>query len=222
MKLCIALDLPTKAKNLNLAKNLIGFDIYLKIGLISFIRDGVDFVRELQDLGFKIFLDLKLYDIPNTMSGALNEIIKLNVDLLTIHASSGRVAMKKMAENKNKTLIFAVSALTSFNDEDFSEIYHCDISHSVRNLAILAESCGMDGMVCSPFELNLIKQNTNLLALSPGIRLDSAIANDDQKRVANLEFAKQNGADFIVIGRPIYLDSNPKARVREILEKMEQ
>ena len=100
MKLCIALDLPTMEDNLNLARNISGIDdnIWLKVGFRSYIRDGKEFIEELKKLGFKIFLDLKLYDIPNTMADAAEEITKMGVDMFNIHASAGEVAMKNVMD----------------------------------------------------------------------------------------------------------------------------
>lgn len=240
-KLCIALDLPTKAKNLTLCNALSkrANDIYLKIGLRSFIRDGSDFVKELQNLGFKIFLDLKLYDIPNTMLNAFDEIIALQVDIITIHASSGREAMKLIAnhakELKNAPLIFAVTALTSFNDDDFREIYNDSLSHSVLKFSQIASECGINGMVCSCFESRAIKQiSPNLLTLTPAIRpISSDFGNktsemlelyenkDDQSRIASLDMAINALSDFVVIGRPIYQAKNPLALSEMILDKFE-
>ncbi len=241
-KLIIALDMPTKAQNLSLCENLAHKlepsdfnNLYLKIGLRSFIRDGAEFVRDLQGLKFRIFLDLKLYDIPNTMLDSLREIADLGVDMLTIHASSGRIAMCEMADfaksRKSAPLIFAVTALTSFDRATYSEIYHSDIENSVANLAQIASDCGIDGIVCSPFESKFVKERFNLLTLTPAIRpvesdfsvdlgLDSANQKDDQKRSATLSFALSQKSDFLVIGRPIYTHKEPVAFTKQILQKI--
>ena len=125
MKLCIALDMPSPKDNLKLLENLKNTkDIWVKVGLRSFIRDGKDFLYQIKSIGdFKIFLDLKLYDIPNTMGDSIDEITKLPIDMLTIHASSGREAMqeviKRIQHMQNPPLIMAVTALTSFNQKSF-------------------------------------------------------------------------------------------------------
>lgn len=243
-KLIIALDMPTKAQNLALCKNLASElsrddleNLYLKIGLRSFIRDGAEFVRDLQSLKFRIFLDLKLYDIPNTMLDSLREIADLGVDMVTIHASSGRIAMHKMADfaknTPNAPLIFAVTALTSFDEVAYSEIYHSNIKDSVANLSQIASDCGIDGIVCSPFESKEIKEKFNLLTLTPAIRpvredfgtdfmLDLPNQKDDQKRSASLSFALSQKSDFLVIGRPIYTHKEPILLTKRILQKLKE
>lgn len=232
-KLCLALDLPTRDENLilceNLAKNNIN-DIYLKIGLRSFIRDGSGLIEDLRNLGFKIFLDLKLYDIPNTMLDSINEIAKLKVDILTIHASSGRIAMSEIGrltkKSKNMPLVFAVSALTSFGNEEFSEIYNILLSEAIFNFAKISSECGIDGIVCSPLESKSIKDNFDLLTLTPGIRpiksdfnaeLDLYDSNDDQSRISSINTAIEQCSDFIVIGRPIYKSKDPVFITKQIL-----
>ena len=125
MKLCIAHDMPSPKDNLKLLEKLKNTkDIWVKVGLRSFIRDGKDFLYQIKSIGdFKIFLDLKLYDIPNTMGDSIDEITKLPIDMLTIHASSGREAMqeviKRIQPMQNPPLIMAVTALTSFNKKRF-------------------------------------------------------------------------------------------------------
>ena len=243
-KLIIALDMPTKAQNLALCKNLAQElshndleNLYLKIGLRSFIRDGAEFVREMQSLKFRIFLDLKLYDIPNTMLDSLREIADLGVDIVTIHASSGRVAMREMANfaksHKGAPLIFAVTALTSFDEATHSEIYHSNIGDSVANLSQIASDCGIDGIVCSPFESLGVKEKFNLRTLTPAIRpvekdfgadfgLDLPNQKDDQKRSASLSFALSQKSDFLVIGRPIYTHKEPILLTKHIIQKLKE
>lgn len=237
-KLCIALDMESKNDNLNLCREIANNDIsniYLKVGLRSFIRDGLGFIYELKKLGFRIFLDLKLYDIPNTMLDSINEFIKLDVDMITIHTSAGRSALKSIGDlirqDKNSPLVFAVSALTSFNDSDFNEIYNDNINNAVLKFAKLSKDCGISGVVCSPLESKMIKSCCDVLTLTPGIRplasdfnsLDSTNlclydSKDDQNRSASIKMALENKSDFLVIGRPIYKNTNPSLLVRKILE----
>lgn len=223
MKLCVALDLATKEECLNIAKELKGLDLWLKIGLRTYLRDGFKFIEELKKIDdFKIFLDLKIHDIPNTTADACEEIAKLGVDMINIHASVGNIAMQEVMNRLNKLpkrpLVLAVSALTSFDEENFFNIYKQSINDAVINFAKMSYQNKLDGMVCSVFESKNIKNNThpNFLTLTPGIR-PFGENNDDQKRVANLETAKENKSDFIVIGRPIYKDKNPKAICEKIL-----
>ncbi len=227
MKLCIALDLPTKEENLNLAKSISGIsdDIWLKVGFRSYIRDGYPFIKELQNLGFKIFLDLKLYDIPNTMADAAEEIAKMGVDMFNIHASSGKIAMKTVMDRLNKfekrPLVLAVTVLTSFDEETFEEIYEKPILQKATEFAKMSYEFGLDGVVCSAFESLDIKDitNDNFITLTPGIR-PFGEDKGDQKRVADIEFAKKAKVDFIVVGRPIYKANNPKEVVQKILKEL--
>jgi len=227
MKLCIALDLPTKEENLKLAQSISGIsdDIWLKVGFRSYIRDGKAFIKELKKLGFKIFLDLKLYDIPNTMADAAEEIAKIGVDMFNIHASAGRVAMKAVMDRlnkyKNRPLVLAVTVLTSFDENIFEEIYESNIAQKAEQFAKTSFENGLDGVVCSAFESIDIKNitNDNFITLTPGIRPFGEDAGD-QKRVADIEFTKKAKVDFIVVGRPIYKASNPKKVVEKVLKEI--
>lgn len=224
MKLCIALDMPTMQDNLSLAREVqqhfSNEKIWLKVGLRSFVRDGKDFVRILQDLGFKIFLDLKIYDIPNTMLDCIGECNSLGVDMLTIHASCGREAMRSIANfmqvQHSNMKIVAVSALTSFDEQGFMEVYNTSIKSGVKSLANIVNESGIHGLVCSINEVELIKNISNsLLAVTPGIRFNNN--NDDQKRAASVNEAKKVGSDFIVVGRPIYNAKDKCAVIERIL-----
>ena len=226
-KLCIALDNPTREDNLKLAKEIKEYskDIWLKVGFRSFIRDSKEFIFELKNMGYNIFLDLKLYDIPNTMADAAEEIAKLNVDMFNVHASAGKRAMEevmsRISKFENRPLILAVTALTSFSNEEFKKIYGDDIEKKAIEFAKDSFEAGLDGVVCSVWESLEIKNNTskNFLTLTPGIRPFKEDAGD-QKRVANINEAKKNLVDFIVVGRPIYKAKNPKEVVEKILKEL--
>jgi len=226
-KLCIALDNPSIEENLKLAISLEEYanDLWLKVGFRSFIRDGNEFIKELKNLGYNIFLDLKLYDIPNTMADAAEEIAKLNIDMFNVHASAGSKALKEVMERlskfKKRPLVLAVTALTSFSDEEFEKIYGSDITTKAKEFAKEAFSAGLDGVVCSVWESIDIKNATSqeFLTLTPGIRPFGEDAGD-QKRVADIKAAKENKANFIVVGRPIYKASNPKKVVEKILKEI--
>jgi orotidine-5'-phosphate decarboxylase len=227
MELCVALDLPTAEENLALAKSLKAYNIWMKVGFRTYIRDGKSFIKSLKEINpeFKIFLDLKLYDIPNTMADAAEEIRKLEIDMFNIHSSSGIFAMQevvnRLKEVKNRPLILAVTALTSFDNENFKRVYNSDIETKAKEFAKDSFLSGIDGVVCSAFESKIIKDVTSpdFLTLSPAIRPFNESSND-QKRVANLEIAKENLVDFIVVGRPIYKAENPKDVVKRILENI--
>ena len=227
MKLCVALDLPTNEENLALVKSLKDFDIWLKVGLRSYIRDGQNLIKELKQINpnYKIFLDLKLYDIPNTMADAASEISLLGIDMFNIHISSGKVAMntvmQRIANVKNRPLVLGVSVLTSFNNKDFKSIYGASIEKRSIEFAKAANECKLDGVVCSAYESKDIKDATKekFITLTPGIRPFGEDSND-QKRVANLEMANEQLVDFIVVGRPIYLSKDPRGVVEEILKRI--
>ncbi|MCI5969058.1 orotidine-5'-phosphate decarboxylase [Helicobacter sp.] len=229
MKLCIALDLPSKRENLALLESLKDIhSLWVKVGLRSFIRDGAPFLEEIKAFNpqFKIFLDLKLYDIPNTMGDGVESIAALNVDMLTIHASSGKEAMLEvMARLKkipNPPLVMAVTALTSFDVESFFAIYHTGLATQVLEFAKMAKECGVNGVVCSCAESLAVKEQLGdaFLTLTPAIRPFGQSVGD-QKRVATLQDAKDAKSDFIVVGRPIYQAENPKKVIETILENLE-
>ncbi len=225
MQLCVALDLPTAKQNLALASSLKDEDIWLKVGFRTYIRDGKAFITALKEINpdFKIFLDLKLYDIPNTMADAAEEIAKLGVDMFNIHASAGEVAMRTVMERlgayPKRPLVLAVTALTSFDEAHFRAIYEKRIDEKAAQFAKMSYENGLDGVVCSAFESRAIKELTSpsFLTLCPGIRPFGEDAGD-QQRVATLEVAAQEGVDFPVVGRPVYKDANPKEKVEKILE----
>ena len=227
MKLCAALDLPTFEENIALAKELKAFDIWLKVGFRSYIRDGKSILHELKNINpdFKIFLDLKLYDIPNTMADAAEEIAGLGVDMFNVHASSGEKAMHTVMERigglPKRPIVLAVTALTSFDNESFRKIYGEDIDNKAITFAKDAYKSGIDGVVCSAHESALIKSHTakEFLTLTPGIR-PFGEAPGDQKRVADIAMAKEELVDFIVVGRPIYKAENPKSVVERILKAL--
>ena len=228
MKLCVSLDLSSAEENLELVKQIKDFDVWLKVGFRTYIRDGKSFLEKIKAINpnFKIFLDLKLYDIPNTMADAAQEIANFGlVDMFNVHASSGVEAMStvmnRIKDIPNKPLVLAVTALTSFDNDAFKAIYNEDIETKARQFAIDTYNSGVDGVVCSAYESFDIKNNTSkeFITLCPGIR-PFGEDSGDQKRVADIAFAKKNLVDFIVVGRPIYKSSNPKNVVEEILKNI--
>ncbi|MCK9490771.1 MAG: orotidine-5'-phosphate decarboxylase [Sulfurimonas sp.] len=225
MQLCVALDLPTKEENLELASKIKEYDVWLKVGLRTYIRDGEDFLIEIKKINpnFKIFLDLKLYDIPNTMADAAESIICLGVDMFNVHASSGVRAMsevmRRLSKYETRPIVLAVTALTSFSEDEFVAVYEKDIASKANQFAKDAMNSGLDGVVCSAYESASIKSITKneFMTLTPGIRPFGEDAGD-QKRVADTAYAKSAKVDFIVVGRPIYQASDPAEVVKKILE----
>jgi orotidine-5'-phosphate decarboxylase len=224
MELCVALDLPTMDENLELIQKIQNYPIWLKVGLRSYIRDGKPFIDAIKAINpeFKIFLDLKLYDIPNTMADSAESIMGLGVDMFNVHASAGHKAMKTVMERlkpyENRPLVLAVTALTSFNEEEFTHVYEKSIAHKADQFAQDAHDAGLDGVVCSAYESTSIKNLTSdsFITLTPGIRPFGEDAGD-QERVATIEIARKEKVNFIVVGRPIYQDKNPAAVVEKIL-----
>ena len=225
MELCVALDLPTKEENLELIEKIKAYDVWLKVGLRTYIRDGEDFLKAIKKINpdFKIFLDLKLYDIPNTMADAAESIMGLDVDMFNVHASAGKRAMGEVMSRLNtydkRPIVLAVTALTSFSEEEFGAVYEKSIATKADQFAKDAMDSGLDGVVCSAFESASIKKITSkeFMTLTPGIRPFGEDAGD-QKRVADVAFAKEALVDFIVVGRPIYKDANPAEVVKKILQ----
>ncbi|CAI8203920.1 MAG: orotidine-5'-phosphate decarboxylase [Sulfurovum sp.] len=228
MKLCVSLDLPSAKENLELVEKIKDYDVWLKVGFRSYIRDGKKFLEDLKAINpnFKIFLDLKLYDIPNTMADAAQEIAQFGlVDMFNVHASAGKKAMSTVMDRikniPNKPLVLAVTALTSFDNESFKDIYNEDINTKATKFAVDTFESGIDGVVCSAFESLDIKNNTseNFVTLCPGIRPFGEDAGD-QQRVADIPFSKEKKVDFIVVGRPIYKAADPELVVKKILENL--
>ncbi|MBV5334672.1 MAG: orotidine-5'-phosphate decarboxylase [Sulfuricurvum sp.] len=227
MELCVALDLPTMQDNLELIEKIKHYPLWLKVGLRSYIRDGKPFIDAIKAINpdFKIFLDLKLYDIPNTMADAAESIMGLGVDMFNVHASAGRKAMtevmKRLQPYDNRPLVLAVTALTSFNENEFTHVYEKSIANKADQFAQDANEAGLDGVVCSAYESASIKSLTSnaFITLTPGIRPFGEDAGD-QERVATIEVAHNAKVDFIVVGRPIYASQDPALVVQKIIESL--
>ncbi len=227
MELCVALDLPTMEENLVLVEKIKAYRVWLKVGLRAYIRDGEPFIKALKEINpeCKIFLDPKLYDIPNTMADAAESIMGLGVDMFNVHASAGKRAMTTVMERLEKfekrPIVLAVTALTSFNEDEFQDVYGEAIAAKADQFAKDTFEAGLDGVVCSAFESASIKSVTSdkFLTLTPGIRPFGEDAGD-QQRVATVEAAHTEKVNFIVVGRPIYQAEDPAAVVAKIIEKL--
>ena len=188
----------------------------IKIGSVSFNALGHQAISYASNKGFKIFLDLKLHDIPNTVKKSIEGLVSLPIDMMTIHTSGGLEMMKaamKAVEGSDIKL-FGVTALTSLSDEDTSFIFKRTAEEQVNAMLDLAEQAGIDGVVCSSHELSLVSKRKSLLSITPGIRLKAS--NDDQSRVMSPKDAITLGANFLVIGRPITEAENIKEALLEI------
>ena len=188
----------------------------IKVGSVSFNAIGHEALTYVASKGFEIFLDLKLHDIPNTVQKSIEGLISLPIDMMTIHTSGGLEMMKaaKKAVESTNIKIFGVTALTSLSDEDTSAIFQRTASNQVKAMLDLAQDAQIDGVVCSPHELDLVAERKSLLSITPGIRLSESA--DDQSRVMTPKNAISKGADYIVIGRPITNSPNISEALQEI------
>ena len=188
----------------------------IKVGSVSFNAIGHEALSYVASQGFEIFLDLKLHDIPNTVKKSIEGLISLPIGMMTIHTSGGLDMMKaaKKAVEDTDIKIFGVTALTSLSDEDTSAIFQRTASNQVKAMLDLAQDAQIDGVVCSPHELDLVVERKSLLSITPGIRLSESA--DDQSRVMTPKYAISKGADYIVIGRPITNAPNISDALQEI------
>ena len=199
--------------------------LYVKVGMELFYGSGLEIIKEIKKRGHKIFLDLKLHDIPNTVKKAMTNLAKLGVDLINLHAAGGSIMMKAAMEgliegsNGNRPLLIAVTQLTSTSKEMMNneQLIPGEVIDSVVNYAKVAKEAGLDGIVCSPLEVKLVKEvcGKEFLTVTPGIRLASN-NKDDQVRITTPSMAREIGSDFIVVGRPITQAENPVEAYNQI------
>jgi orotidine-5'-phosphate decarboxylase len=231
-KIIVALDVGTREEALALVGRLKDARVF-KVGMELFTAEGPGLLKEIAGLGKKVFLDLKFHDIPNTLAGAVRCAIRHEVYMLTLHTSGGKEMMARAAEaaaqeaqrsGKSKPYLLGVTVLTSLKEAELEEVgLFASVSEQVLRLASLAKEAGLDGVVCSPQEIELIKTELgkNFLAVTPGIRPAWA-ASQDQKRVMTPAEALKKGADYMVIGRPITKASSPEEAFHKIVEELEQ
>lgn len=229
-KIIIALDVGTKPEALALAGELPGARIF-KVGMELFTAEGPPLLQEIARLGKRIFLDLKYHDIPNTVAGAVRSASRHGAAMLTLHASGGGEMMTAAAaaareetarSGRPRPLLLGVTVLTSLKDAQLSEIgCSVPVAGQVLRLAGLAKSAGLDGVVCSPHEIEIIKKEfgRELLVVTPGIRPAWAAAQD-QKRIMTPAEAIAKGADYLVIGRPVTGAPSPRAAFAKIVEEI--
>lgn len=196
---------------------------FLKIGYQLFYKIGREGIKKLKARGFKIFLDLKLHDIPNTVYYGVESLKDLKVDMLTVHAAGGIEMMKQAKLAAGKSIkVLAVTQLTSTDSKMLKNelLINKDINSTILHYAKNANKAKVDGVICSPNEVKLIKSKIrkDFLAVTPGIRYSLNTAND-QKRIATPQLAKKYGSDYIVVGRPITRSDNPKKTYKKILKE---
>ena len=219
-KIIVAIDENQSNEAKNIINQLDSSMCMVKIGSISFNSIGRDIISYSCEKGFDIFLDLKLHDIPNTVKKSIEGLSSLPISMLTIHTSGGKDMMMAAMEAVSGTQIkvFGVTALTSLNNDDTNQIFQRTTAGQVDAMLNLAQEAGIDGVVCSPQELELVNKRENLLSITPGIRLQDS--NDDQKRVMTPKEAINLGADFLVIGRPITEAENISEALDEIFQSI--
>lgn len=219
-KIIVALDSNNLNKTLKIVK-ILKNDVYaFKIGYEFFFNFGLTGYKKIYSICPKIFLDLKLHDIPNTVKNGLEALIKIKPIFTTIHISGGDNMIKSCSSKKNKfTKVIGVSILTSMDDKQVKKYYNQNnLPLLVKKFAKLAKKNGIDGVVCSPKEIKYVRKEVgkDFIIITPGIRINNNVRSDDQKRVENPKKAIDLGANLLVIGRPITKSNNPLKILRDI------
>ena len=223
----IACDFKSKEETIAFLDKFQEVKPFVKIGMELFYAEGPEIVREIKKRGHKIFLDLKLHDIPNTVKKAMTSLSKLDVDMCNLHASGSKEMMKAAIEgltreDGTRPLLIAVTVLTSINQETLNNelLINKELSEVVTQYGLNAKEAGLDGVVCSPLESGIIHENCgkDFLTVTPGIRFAD---NDtgDQKRVTTPADAKKIGSDYIVVGRPITASEDPVSAYKRCVEE---
>jgi orotidine-5'-phosphate decarboxylase len=220
----VALDMDEDDEAVRLAGE-IGQDVAaLKVGSQLFTRYGPDLVRRITGSGGRVFLDLKYHDIPNTVAKAVRGAVEMGVSWFTVHASGGREMIQAARGAAADSKVLAVTVLTSLDKEAMGQVgWDGEVSDQVIRLATMAREAGADGIVCSALEVRSLRNvlDDGCVLVTPGIRPVGA-STDDQARIATPAKAVADGADYLVVGRPIVKAPDPKEAVRLILEEMKQ
>ncbi|MCL1847430.1 MAG: orotidine-5'-phosphate decarboxylase [Coriobacteriia bacterium] len=228
----IALDCP-REEAMSLAQQLKGAAHWLKVGMTLYYAAGPSIVSELKEMGYRVFIDLKLHDIPHQVKGAAASVVKAGADMLTVHGCGGAAMLKaaaegaeqgtaERAEQGHKPLLLAITVLTSMDELTLKQVgVSRELEVQVESLALLATEAGLDGVVASPQEAQSLRTllGDEAVIVTPGIR-PSGAAIDDQSRIATPAQALQNGASHLVIGRPITAAQDPKAAFLAILDEI--
>lgn len=223
-KIIVALDLASHAE-VESALSKLSAVRFVKVGMELFYSTGPSLVHYLKDKGLKVFLDLKVHDIPNTAAGAMRSLSHLGCDLINLHCAGGFEMMQRAKEavGSNSRLI-GVTQLTSTNQRTLNEELGIPgtVEESVINYAKLAKRAGLAGVVCSPLEVETLKRTCGeeFLAITPGVRPKGS-NSQDQKRIMTPAEAIRAGSDYLVIGRPILASSDPNGAFLKILEEIE-
>ena len=220
----IALDFPSGEVALDFLKNFKDEKVYVKVGMELFYKEGPSIINEIKKLGHKIFLDLKIHDIPNTCKGATNSLISLDVDMINYHIAGGKKMLSEASEIVNKEkpemITLGVTMLTSTDEDVMHHELKIDERKSLDDVVLdyarLAKEANLSGIVCSALEVPKIKENLgdDFITVTPGIR--KVKGTDDQKRVVTPAEARELGSDYIVVGRPITKAEDPLKEYKEI------
>ncbi|MDD5687202.1 MAG: orotidine-5'-phosphate decarboxylase [Elusimicrobia bacterium] len=220
MELIVALDVD----NISQAEKIVDLlksDVKIfKVGSRLFTSEGPKIIDMINNRGCKVFLDLKYYDIPSVISDAVRIAGERKVFSLTVHTSGGSDMLKAVSQIKNRPLVWGVTVLTSFDENNLKGIgINKTVGEQVKDLAKLAKETGLDGVVCSPQEIDIVKKIGGLQIIVPGIRTEKD-EKGDQKRTLTPKEAKEKGADYIVVGRPVIKSGNPLSSAKEILKEI--
>lgn len=225
-RIIVALDYDQEAKAMAFVDQVSPDACRLKVGKEMFTHLGPTFVEKLVDRGFDVFLDLKYHDIPNTVAKACEAAAKLNVWMMNVHVSGGRrmmeAAAEAMARQASSPLLIGVTILTSLTDDELAEVgYQGDAASNVQRMAALAKDSGLDGVVCSPKEITLLRESMgdDFNLVTPGIR-PSFAEKGDQRRVMTPADAMAAGSSYLVIGRPITQADDPMQAMSLIQQEM--
>lgn len=221
--LIVALDFNNAAEARAIVDTLGSSVDFYKVGMELYAAEGMSFARELVDRGKNVFLDLKLYDIGETVKRTVSVVARSGVRFLTLHASKALLRAALDGRGDSGLKLLAVTVLTSFNEQDLADMgYQMRVGALVTLLAGAAASCGVDGVICSPLEAARLRNiiGRERIVVTPGVRSKSAVAGD-QKRIATPADAIAAGADYLVIGRQVTRSSNPAAEVEKILGEIE-
>lgn len=226
MRECIiACDFACKEDLYKFLEPFKGLNPFLKVGMELFYKEGPSIVKELKAMGCKIFLDLKLHDIPNTVEKAMRNLAHLGVDIVNVHAAGGIEMMKaarrglNSVEGGSNIKLIAVTQLTSISQEALENelLINKPLNEVVKTYALNAKAAGLDGVVCSALEAPIIKE-LGLISVTPGIRFADD-SKDDQKRVATPALAKELGSTYIVVGRSITASADPLAAYKRCVKE---
>ena len=223
-KIIVALDSNNLEESEKLVDTIKDYAFAFKIGYEFFLNFGLDGYKIIQNKKVNIFLDLKLHDIPNTIKYGIEAIANLNPYFTTIHISGGDEMQKIASLSKKNVKILGVSILTSLDEDQVKKYYNADsIDSAVKKFVSYAIKNNLDGIVCSPKELKFINELSanNLIIVTPGIRPENYNSNDDQKRFMTPKEAVNQGANYLVIGRPITKSSNPLNEIISIKNSIE-